>query len=820
MKPVNKTLIKENLTFKHKLGLLLVSLSTLMLEFTLIRVLSVSLWYHFAFMIISIALLGFGISGVTIAISDRLNKLEVNRLLTLTSLLYSLSVLVSFGIINRIPFEPFSLFVQPIQFLYLPFYYLTIVLPFFFAGMVIGLIFTRFKNSINRLYFYDLIGAGLSCFVFIWVLPKFGGSGGIAVASLIGALAALSFSFEKNKLSGIALISGLILVIINGLFLSNPEEYLPIRVSENKFYGNYMDLNPELKIYSEWNTFSRVDVLKDDEDPVDAYPVHTAVIDAGNSTTNIPYVPRVTDSLPAPADASNLAMILKNDSANVFVVGSGGGGEILSALSHHAKTVTAVEINGILNDLIEKQFVNGWTTGIAKNKKVNIITDDARSWLRGKRLKFDVIISAHTISASATASGAMSLVENYIMTKEAMQDYLQHLKLDGILYISRPETQIPRLITTIKIAYDEMSGVKSKNHFFIFKRPPTEFEKDISYLTGVVYKKDGFNEFDIQLLKTQAALLNLEIVYDPVSNQDGIYKDLIMSDNIYETVKKYPGNLLPATDDNPYFEHQVGFTEINPSNFKESFSQTDRAIFSLVQKPAAESTLIAILIQALVIAIVLILLPIYLKFRKNEEIKRIKKGKFILYFAALGLAYIMIEICLIQKFTLFLGQPVYTMLTVISSMLIFSGIGSMFSVKLIKKFKGNPFYIFVFIALYTVLIGLLNPIIFNALVRADIMFRILISIALIAPLAFAMGKPFPFGIKMINYDDVNINRYLTAYSWGINGFFSVLGSILVIMLSMTFGFRIVFLLSAVIYGIAALTIRLAMPKVKPVVQKV
>lgn len=820
MKQINKTPAIEILTYKHKLGLLLVSLSTLMLEFTLIRVLSVSLWYHFAFMIISIALLGYGISGVTIAISDKLNKKDTSRLLTLASLSYSLSVLISFGIINSIPFEPFSLFVKPIQFLYLPLYYLAIVLPFFLAGIVIGLIFTRFKNSISRLYFFDLIGAGLSCFVFIIVLPKFGGSGGIAAASLIGALAALTFSFEKSKYSGLGLISGIILILVNGLFLTNAEAYLPIRVSENKFYGNYMDLNPDLKIYTEWNTFSKVDVLKDDEDPIDAYPVYTAVIDAGNSTTNIPLVPKVTDSLPPPADASNLAMILKNDSANVFVVGSGGGGEILSALSHHAKTVTAVEINGILNDLIQKRFVNGWTTGIARNKKVNIITDDARSWLRGKRLKFDVIISAHTISASATASGAMSLVENYIMTKEAIQDYLQHLKLDGILYVSRPETQIPRLITTIKIAYDEMSGVKSKSHFFIFKRPPTEFEKDISFLTGVVYKKDGFSEAEIQLLKTQAAILNLEIVYDPVSNQDGIYKDLIMSDNIYETVKKYPGNLLPATDDNPYFEHQTGFTEINLVSFKESFSQTDRSIFTLVQKPAAESTLIAILVQAVLIAIILIILPIYLKFRKNDEIKNIKKGKFILYFSLLGLAYIMIEICLIQKFTLLLGQPVYTMLTVISSMLIFSGIGSMLSEKLLKKFKSNPFYIFAFISLYTILIALLNPIIFNALVRADIMWRIIISVALIAPLAFAMGMPFPYGIKLINYDNVNINRYLTAYSWGINGFFSVLGSILVVMLSMTFGFRIVFILSALIYGLAALLIRLALPKIKPVVQKV
>jgi hypothetical protein len=228
----------------------------------------------------------------------------------------------------------------------------------------------------------------------------------------------------------------------------------------------------------------------------------------------------------------------------------------------------------------------------------------------------------------------------------------------------------------------------------------------------------------------------------------------------------------------------------------------------MVQKPVAESSLIVILIQAVIISVLLILLPIYIKFRKSEDIKNIKKGKFIIYFASLGLAYIMIEICLIQKFTLFLGQPVYTMLTVISTLLIFSGIGSMFSDNIIKLIKGKLYILFTFICLYTILIGLLNPMIFEALVRLDILYRIIISAAIIAPLASAMGIPFPLGMKQINYPKGNANRYLAAFSWGINGFFSVLGSILVVILSMSYGFRIVFILSALLYGIAFLVINI------------
>ena len=794
------------LSVKHKIGILLISLSTLMLEFTLIRVLSVSLWYHFAFMIISIALLGFGISGVTIVISDKINKAEINTFLTVTSLLFSLSVLVSFLIINKIPFDPFSLFIDTSQLIYLPLYYLTITLPFFLAGLIIGQLFTRFKQEINKLYFFDLFGAGLSCFVFILVLPAFGGSGGIIASSMIAAIASIIFSTEKNKLAFAGPIAAIVMIAVNGLFLSEPEEYLPIRISENKVYGNYLKENPDLKILTEWNTFSRVDVMKDDSPPVDNYPVYTAIIDAGNSTTNIPKVPADTDSLPPPMDASNLAMILKNDSADVFIVGSGGGGEILDALSHHAKNVVAVEINGILNDLIKKNFASHWTTGIANNKKVHIITDDARGYLRSKRLLFDVIISAHTISASATASGAMSLVENYILTKEAVKDYLYHLKPDGILYISRPESQVPRIVTTIKTAVGELTNTDSMRCFFIFKRPPSKFEKDMSYLTGVVFKKDGFDQYDIQILKTQAALMDLEVVYDPTSRQDGIYKELIESDNLPETINKFPVNLAPATDDNPYFEHMTKFSDIGYSNIKEAFSQKDRAIISLVQKPVAESTLIAILLQAVLISLILIFLPIYVKFRKSEALKSIKKGKYILYFSALGLGYIMIEICLIQKFTLFLGEPVYTLLTVISTMLIFSGIGSMFSEKVIKLFKKNVFPVYIIISVLVVLIGLLSPSIFDVFVRASIALRVIISAIIIAIPSFFMGIPFPYGIKHIQ-GDTEISRYLTAFSWGVNGFFSVLGSILVVMLSMSYGFRVVFIIAALIYLGAMMIVR-------------
>jgi hypothetical protein len=355
-----------------------------------------------------------------------------------------------------------------------------------------------------------------------------------------------------------------------------------------------------------------------------------------------------------------------------------------------------------------------------------------------------------------------------------------------------------------------MGGLNLKNQFFVFKRPADELEQDVSYLSGVLYKKDGFSEYDIQILKTQANILGLLTEYDPVSKQEGIYKDLIESDNLQGTIKKYPQQLHPATDDKPYFEHLTKFTDVNLTTFKESFSQDERAIITLVQKPAAESALIVILVQAAIISGLLLLLPIFIKFRKNEKLIKIKKWKYFIYFALLGLGYIMIEICLVQKFTLFLGQPVYTLLTVISTLLIFSGIGSILSDKLVKLLKGRYIIIFILITLLTAIIGLFNTAIFNLFVRADIIWRVIISVIIIAPLAFLMGIPFPYGFTKVPVPESakgEKNTMLTAYSWGINCFFSVIGSILVVIFSMSLGFRFVFILSALIYTGAMFTVR-------------
>jgi len=795
-----KNIKPESLYREYYSGIFLISLATLLLEFSMTRVLSVSLWYHFAFMIISVALLGFGVSGVVFTMNKKLQTIKTEKLLAMLSMFFGISVFVSFLIINLIPFDPFSLFSDSIQFLYLPLYYLLITIPFFFSGLVISILLSKFKKEVSKLYFYDLIGAGLSCFAFVLLMPQFGGNGIMTFVSAFGFAASIIFGYRNYKM--IAVIS-FVLMGIGFSFLIDKENRLPIRVTENKIFGNYIKSRPDLNIFSGWNTISKIDVLKEEDPSSDGYDVLMAFIDEGNASTNIPNVKRFP-LLNKPADASNLAFACGKDSIDrVFVLGSGGGGEILVSLFHNANEVVGVEINGLLNELIGNKLAY-WTGPLIKNnKQVTLITDDARSVIRSDKILNDVIISAHTISSSAVSSGAMSMVENYIMTKEAAKDYLSHLKNDGVIYISRPETQVPKLISTLKIAGKELYGKDDKRNFIVFKRPLNTFEESKSFMAGVVYKKNGFNDIDVMNMRYEASNLNLDIEYDPMAKQEGIYKELIESSDIENIIKGKP-NLTPATDDKPFFDDNFGFGNFNWANVKEIFSQNDKAILALKDKPVAEVTLITMLIQIVLISLLLLLVP-YIFMKKDSE-SRFER-KYLAYFALLGLGYIMLQVSMIQKFTLFLGQPVYTMMTVIASMLIASGIGSKYSGKInVKTDKNKIVFIFIAIGVYSIILGFTGPLIFSALSGSGIVIRIILSIILIFPLGFFMGMPFPIGISLIRDSE---EKYVPL-AWAVNGFFSVIGTVLTMILAMVFGFKFIFIVTGILYFTALffLTLRL------------
>src|SRR5215467_2530967 len=239
---------------KYLIGIFLISFATLLFELSLTRVFSVTLWYHFGFLIISTALLGFGVSGVLLSLSRKIREVyDLDHLLVVLGILLSISIIASFWLLQKIPFDPFNLYADWHQFIYMPVTYVLVSIPFFFAGLVLSVLFTRFPASINRLYAFDLTGAALGSIAIVITMPYFGGGGSVLFASVFSGIAVLLFA--NRNLKKFSLI-GLLLIIVS-LFLSyRADDFIPLRVTSNKGRS----LNNEKPAYSKWNTFSKIDL--------------------------------------------------------------------------------------------------------------------------------------------------------------------------------------------------------------------------------------------------------------------------------------------------------------------------------------------------------------------------------------------------------------------------------------------------------------------------------------------------------------------------------------------------------------------------------
>jgi Spermine/spermidine synthase domain len=802
----------------HAAGLFLLSLATLLLELSLTRVLSVTLWYHFGFLVISTALLGFGVSGVMLAIWRSLaNTPRLDLALSLFALGFSIAVVASFWCMQRIPFDPFALATDHRQLFFMPLYLIVVAVPFFFAGGAISLLLTRSGPLVNRLYAFDLLGAGLGCALVAWVMPHLGGSGSVLFSAFVGALAAILFAGRANLAP--ALISSF--AAIGLLFASfHGDRVLPIHV------GTFKARRTTTPIYSAWNIMSLVQVFDypaSKTEPSD----RVLVIDAGTAATGIndlrPDVATVLNKDPHSADDPSRPAYLGREGARVLIIGSGAGSQVLQALALHASSVTAVEINPAINDIVANRMNDFWG-GLFHRPEVHLVTDEGRSFVRRSQDTYDTIISVHTISNAAVASGALSLAENYVLTREAFVDYLNHLSPDGTLYFTRPEYQLPRLLATAREAFEQLGLGTLSNHVVLDTDPPAPGGRK-SFTGGFLLKKSAFTAADLEIIRAPYNEHGREniaagnpwgaphrvVLYAPDHIQPGsLYQQIVDAPDLGTVIRSTEMQLAPATDNKPFFNQHTRWTSIRWSTIRDMFSQ-DRpmaARLALEDRPVAEVTLLVLLVQTAIIAGLFILLPLLLS--RGTGLQWSASWHWLIYFAALGLAFIMVEISSLQHFLLFLGQPIYTYAVVLASLLIFTGLGSFFSarwppsVAVLRRVLPS---IVVVIAVWS----LLTPAIFHLGLGLPLTVRILIAVALVAPLGFVLGMPFPLGLRIA----VQESAALGAWAWGVNGFFTVLGTVLALMLGMMAGFVAVLILACLCYGCAFFVMLSFVPATEP-----
>ena len=765
-------------TSKVYLGIFLISSSILMMELILTRIFSVKLYYHYAFMVISLALFGSGASGVYIYLFPNFFKCErLARHLRLFSICFAISIPLVLYLILEWDFE---LLFSPWLAGHILLLYTIPAIPFFLGGLCVSLAMTHLAQNVNRLYFFDLAGAAFGCLLVIPLLNWLGGPNAMLAISLVAILACWLFtSGVAGRLRWFPLL--LFLLASGTLAYAIRHPFLTIKHVKGR--------NEAPPLYSKWNSFSRITVVQVNDDPNNTWIIMDG--DAGTPLPNFNGDLREWSYLKN--TVSSLAYHLKKD-AHTLIIGPGGGIDMLTSLVFENRDIKGVEINPIIVDDVMRGAFKTFTGGLYERPEINIVVDEGRSFIRKENKQYDIIQATLVDTWAATAAGAFSLTENNLYTVEAFKDYFSKLKPDGILSITRwnldPPQEDLRLVSITRSAMHEMGMLSPERCMMVVRKNKDEEAVECNLL----FKKSGFSDKEIQKIEEISKQNSFDILYTPHTILENPFAKLITTPDPQQFYASYPFNVSPTRDNSPFFFHTVRLRDLRRSLYL-AWESKKTNVGVLV--------LFMVFLIALVLVLIFIFVPLYLTqrqaFKKNSQIRL----RGLSYFICLGLGFILVEMTLVQKFILFLGPPVYALSVVFFSMLLFSGFGSFFSSRLAgANLKRNLRYVCILVsALVLTYLGVL-PFFLYSYVGLAIYWKALLAFGLLFPLSFMMGMPMPLGIHWLRQHSPE----MIPWAWGVNGSASVLGSIMTILIAVNFGFDQALCLAAVLYAVGVVAV--------------
>ena len=788
-------------------GLFFTTLSTLMYEVLLTRIFSVTMWYHFAFVAVSVALFGMTVGALIVHLMPKWFAQEDTRdRLAQSSLLFSVTIVASFLTQLVIPFDArwslTAIYGTAVI-------YSVIAVPFIFSGIAVALTLTRFPDQVSRLYAADLIGAGLGTVTLVWMLDELGDgpSAVIVVAALAGAGACLfAIGAGRARLLRIAAAMA-VLWLVGGLgnaySAHNEHAFLRVRWAKG--------LPEQTALYEKWNALSRIRVTGDEKHLTPPYgwgmspeldrTPRTRQLVMSIDTTALTYMTGFDGDLEKVDylryDVVNVAHYLRSD-ASVFVIGMGAGRDVLSALAFHQPSVTAVEMNGAIIDAINGKY-GDFTGHLDRQPGVHIVNDEARSYLTRSDERFDMIQISLIDTWAATGAGAFALSENSLYTTEAWKTFLDHLTPDGVLTVSRwyqlndPPVESYRLTALAAKALREQGIDDPRAHMILIRNPDSfpGFPGVHLAAANMLISKAPFSQTDIDKIEQVAHDLRFQIILAPEPvESDPVFAAVAEAKDANSVPIGISVDISPPTDSRPFFFQMVRYRDIfNSSLYGEAsyLTQPVLALFSLA-------------IVMLVLTGLCILLPLLV-----TTSRRALEGMtpFVVFFCAIGLGFLLLEIAQLQRLTIFLGHPTYALSVVLFSLLIFSGIGSFASEQLIKP-RNRSLLLLPFVALIAVIIaaGVATAPITHAYDGATTPVRIFTAVALLAPMGLLMGMPFPIGMRLASLRE----NAPTAFFWGINGATSVLASVLGVSIALQWGIPQAFWVGVAFYVVAALAL--------------
>lgn len=724
----------------------LLSLSFISLELVWTRIFSAEYFYTFAFLILSIAILGLGLGALSLRLFKFLNDEKVVGWILITA-----AVLALAGPIAVIKLKlDFSILASDLKMI-LKFVLAIFLLgsSFYLGGIALAFYFRRYSGKMPMIYAADLTGAGLGVIAVILVMNYFSTPSAVFLTPVPVLIAAFLIRNKWMKIISAALFVAAVSITLNAeaLLDSGKEERAPVVYS-------HWDAMSKIKIYEYSENYRGINIDNAANSPVYKF----------DGDWNKP------DSLKFGFSIDVSYLINKFNFASFLSLGAGGGTDVLQALQNNAAEVYAVEVNPHINFLMEEGELAEFSGAIYSDPRVNVITEDARSFIRRYENEFDIIYSLSSNSFAALASGSFALAENYLFTTEAFKDYWKALSDNGFMMMEH-QFYMPRLVSEFIGAMEELGVENYKEHFAVYNIP--QMRRKI-----ILISKKPLNE---EILTNAFGEVPKEqhnykyILYPPHDSVKNNLINKIVEQGWEEVSDEANIDISPATDNKP-FTAQLGLWK----NFEPEKLKGIKP-YEFFGFPVSKLIMLVILAIVLVFIIPLNLIPY---FKKGDKLKAAPW----LYFFSIGMAFMFVEVVLMQRYALFIGPSVYSVAATLLSLLMGSGVGSYFS----GKFSAKTVFVGIIgMLLVTIFVF---PILLSYLEFLEMLPRILVSLLLILPLGFFMGMPFPKAAVKVGE--------LIDWGFAVNGAASVFGSVLVVYLAFSFGFNFSLIIAAVLYGVS------------------
>jgi spermidine synthase len=778
-----------------RLEIFLVSLAAIVFEISMTRVFSFKLYHYFTYFILGVAMLGLGAGGVFTAILPGLKRRDPARQVPLFCLLAGLAVPSSYAAVAFVQLNVLSFTQEPAEIAKLALVCFFLFLPFLLVGIVLATIFGSRAADMSRLYFADLAGAGLGCALAIPLFSTITPPGAALASGLVLALAAV---VGGRSVGRVLQVASLALALLIGASLLQPDR-IPQPIPDSLKTLSPQRLKGRKILFTGWSSVFRVDVVGEGR----RSRFHTLHHD-GNIGSAVHRWDGTTETT-----ARFDRIIRKKPFAvlppdpKVLIIGAAGGNEIMGSLHYGASSVTAVELNPVTISLLTDHFEE-FTGGVANDPRVTLINAEGRSFIEQTDETFDLIwlVAPDSYAAmNAASSGAFVLTESYLYTVEMVERALERLRPGGVLcnqfgelFLYSQPTRTPRFIATAMEALQATGVEDPRRHLLV--------SHGRGFLPGstVLVGRDPFTPEQIQRYRESVATLPKAGLWHPNDEKlvHPVTEMLSRSpDSLPGWYDEYPFDVTPVRDDSPFFWHFTSFSRALFGGFEGEVAKRQFEVAT------GERILVFLLLFGVAFAGVFILLPLFAIRDVWHEMP--SKSLSAVYFSALGLGFMWIEVCLIQKLTLFLGYPSYTLTVTLFSLLLSSGLGSLLSERLLDRRNRSLGMLMAALAVLTLVAQFgLDPLT-GLFVQASFPLRVAITVLMLLPVGLVLGAFMPMGIATISGISVHQKEYV-AWAWSINGFFSVVGSVSSTILSMTLGFRWVLLLAFLVYGLGILAL--------------